>query len=305
MLKNKLSVCLLALNEEKNIGKTLKSVQKIADELIVVVDNKTTDKTAKIANEFTNKVFIKPHFDNFHKNKQVAVEMANNNWILWMDADEEIEPDLSKEIIDVLNKPQCTGYKIPRKNMIWGKWLKHTGWYPDYQLRLFQKNKTHFPCQRIHEDPKIDGQIGFLKNHIIHQNYRDVSDFIYKMNKYTSLDAKHNFRDKKPQIKDLIITPIEEFVKRFFIWKGYLDGIHGFVISLMQSFYEMLVVIKAMENVEFEIENANPDDLNKEIKKQLKQGVKNWKWWKNELKIRTTKNPLKKTVLKVGRKIGV
>jgi len=301
-MQNKLSVCILALNEEKNIKACLQSIQNIADEIVVVIDDKTTDRTADIAKNYTKNVIIKNHEDNFHKNKQYTLERAQNNWILWMDADEAIEPELADEFKKVLENPTYAAYKIPRKNMMFGKWIEHTGWYPDYQIRLFQKSNTHFPCQRIHEDPKVDGELGTLENHIIHHNYQSITHFIDKLNKYTSNDANYQANMQKYHDKDLLIKPTEEFCKRFMMWKGYRDGSYGLILSQLQAMYALVTAVKVMELDHFNsVKSEIPPD---KVDSWLRQVNKIWRWWYWEDKIRNNHSYFLKLYYKILRKIG-
>jgi len=301
-MTHKLSICILALNEEKNIKACLQSIQNIADEIVVVIDDETTDQTADIAKNYTKNVIIKNHEDNFHKNKQYTLEQATNNWILWLDGDEAIETELADEIRNILKDPQFPAYKIPRKNMMFGKWIAHTGWYPDYQIRLFQKSKTHFPCQRIHEDPKVDGKLGTLENHIIHNNYQSITQFIDKLNKYTSNDALYQAKKQKYHDKDLLIKPMEEFCKRFLMWDGNKDGSYGLMLSQLQAMYALVTATKIMELDHFNSVKSeiNPD----EVDSWLKEAYKIWRWWYWEEKIRKSENFMQKIYFKFQRKIS-
>lgn len=302
--KNKLSVCILALNEEKNIEMCLRSIKSISDEIVVGIDSLSLDKTDEIAKKYTNKVFSLNHEDNFHINKQKVIDKATGEWILWMDADEYLEKDLENEIAKIMEKNELNGYWIPRKNLIFDKWIRHTGWYPDYQLRLFKREEGKFPCESVHENLKVEGEIGFAKNNLIHKNYTSVDQFIYKLNKYTTNDANKLAKEiGKLKLKDFIVRPFDEFLKRFMSLEGYKDGIHGFILSLLQSFYEFIVVVKVWEKNKFvEIES---NDIKNEVEDFLYDKLKDWKWWKKEIKIRLTKNPLKKIKLKILRKLEI
>ncbi len=302
---NNLSICILALNEQRNIKALLESVKDLSDDIVIVIDDQTTDHTANIAKTYTDKVIIRAHDDNFHKNKQYTLEQAKYDWVLWMDGDETIELELAREIKQVLENPQFEAYKIPRKNMMFGRWIEHTGWYPDYQIRLFQKSKTRFPCKRIHEDPQIDEgdeEIGLLKNHLIHQNYNSISHFLEKLNKYTSNDALYYQKEKKLSDKDLVIKPMEEFCKRLLMWKGYKDGSYGLMLSQLQAIYELVVMAKIQELNQFDSATKQLDP--KLVNKWMKEAFRIWRWWYFEDKIRKSNNPLEIIILKLKRKLN-
>ena len=305
MPKPNLSVCILAKNEEKYIGKTLESVKAIADEIVVVIDDQTTDKTPEIVKKFTDKVFTAKHKDNFHKNKQFALEKATNQWTLWMDADEEITPELRQEISKTLEENTTfDGFKIPRKNIIFGKWIEHSGWYPDHQVRLFRRTQTHFPAKSIHEHPEVKGEVGELKEHIIHYNYDSISQFLTKLDLYTKNDAiKLNQKINKVTPEMYLLMPIDEFIKRYLVWKGYKDGVHGLALSILQAFYTFVVVLKVWEMHKFEPQKIKHPK--KFVEKSGKEFSKLWNWWRIEQKISQAKSPIKRKLLKVKRKIKI
>jgi len=304
-MKN-LSVCILALNEASHIKKALESVKGLAGEIIVTIDEATTDETEKIARAYTKKVYKQPHKDNFHINKQFTIEKATKPWVFWLDGDEEISPALAGEISSATShQPPATsnGYFIPRKNIIFGKWIKHTGWYPDHQLRLFKKGKVKFPCKRIHEDPVLQGKAGYLKNPLIHYNYQTVSQFIERMNRYTTVDAKYFLKSfKRPYFRHFITRPIDEFVKRFLACKGYKDGLHGLALSLLQAAYELVVVAKAWEIKKFKVKE--PDEFIKKAEKKGRRILKTWRWWTRQIQIEDSKNLFEKIWFRALRKLG-
>jgi glycosyltransferase involved in cell wall biosynthesis len=282
MPKNNLAVCILALDEAAHIEGCLQSVQGLAQEIIVTIDSQTTDNTKQLASRFTKKIFVKPHQDQFHKLKQWTLEQATQPWVLWLDADEIVTPKLAREIKETLSHPRADGYWIPRKNLMFGKWIRHANWYPDHQLRLFKKGSLKFPAQRIHENPVLTGQADFLKQHLVHYNYHSVSQFIDKLNRYTSIDAAYYQRELKPPYSRLFITrPIQEFINRFLAQKGYRDGLHGLALSLLQGAYELVVVIKVWELNRYPQAGVTID----KTETVAREILKHWNWWKRQLKI--------------------
>lgn len=300
MPKNNLAVCILALNEAAHIEQCLRSVQGIAGEIIVTVDNLTTDNTKYLASRFTKKIFVQPHQDQFHRLKQWTLEQATQPWVLWLDADETVSPKLAQEIRQTLKRPQVDGYWIPRKNLIFGKWIRHANWYPDHQLRLFKGGCLRFPAQRIHENPVLTGQAGYLKNHLIHHNYQSVGQFVDKLNRYTSLDAAYYQQELKPPYTRLFITrPIQEFINRFLAQQGFRDGLHGLALSLLQAAYELVVVIKVWELNRYPRAGVTIDKTETAARGILKH----WHWWKRQIKIDQISNPAGKLWQKFLRKL--
>ncbi len=302
MPKSKLSVCVLALNEADKLKSCLESVKKLADEIIVGIDDQTSDDSFKVAKKYTDKVFVLKHVRLFHVNKQKVVDKATQPWILWLDADEKLEPGLVTEIKAKIKTKDSNGYYIPRKNYIFNKWVRYSGWYPDYQLRLWQKGKVIWPCVSIHEDPMAEGATANLKGHLIHLNYTSVDQYLSKLNKYTSLDAERLAREiKPPYLKHVLIRPLDELIKRLVAEKGYKDGLHGLVLSMLQAFYELVVVVKIWEKTKFKPEEA---EILTKVEKQGKNLQKAFKWWKRELKIKETGNQVVKVWNKGLRKLG-
>lgn len=253
----KVSVILATFNEEINIKDCLESV-KWADE-IVIVDGTSTDKTVAIAKKYTDKIFVRENPAMFHINKQLAIDKATGDWILYLDADERISPELKKEILATLKKPTANGYWIPRRNIIFGKWIEHAGWYPDRQLRLFKKGEARLPCKSVHEQPVLKGKAGYLKKDLIHYNYRTVAQFVRKLNHLYTENDKNVFlaQGKKISSLDAIRFPKDEFLKRFFLEKGYQDGLHGLVLSLLQAFSALILFAKVWENQGFKEETES------------------------------------------------
>jgi len=301
----KLSVILATYNEEKNIKACLESVRGLADE-IVIVDGQSTDKTVAIAKKYTQKIFFRKNPLMFHKNKQLAIEKATGEWILYLDADERVNPKLKKEILEVIGatpRESRSGYWIPRKNIIFGKWIRHTGWWPDKQLRLFRNGFAKLPCQSVHEQPKLKGETGELTNPLIHYNYQTVSQFVSRLNYYTENDKNVFLKNKKQfHWTDAIRWPTAEFLKRFFQQEGYKDGLHGLVLSFLQAFSRLVTFAKIWEAQDFAASEINFSKL----RQVAKQEAKEWRYWFLTSKIDQTDNYLKKIIHKLKRRlIGV
>ncbi len=256
--KNKLSVCVISFNEENNIDECLKSVAW-ADE-IIVVDSFSTDRTIELAKRYTSKIFIK-EWKGYSEAKNFALQNTSNDWILSIDADERVTPKLKNEILSVINEndKRYTAYKVARRAYFLGKWIKHCGWYPGYVIRLFRKNSGSFNDRRVHEKLNITGEIGTLKNDLLHFTDDNLLHYFNKFNKYTSLAAEDLAEKGAPfRIWHLFIKPIYTFFKMFILKLGFLDGLHGFVLSVLSSAY---VFTKYAKLWEIKLSKTNKKDL--------------------------------------------
>lgn len=239
-----LSVIIITLNEEKDLPKCLDSVKEIADE-IVVVDSGSSDKTVEIAKKFGAKVFEKK-FDNYASQKNFAMEKSSGEWIFSIDADEEGSPELCLEIKEVIKQSKFSGFSIPRKNIILGKFIRYTRWDPelDRHIWLWRKDKGKWVGD-VHEEVEVEGAVGRLNNAKLHNQYETVSEFIGMMNLYSELEAKEKFREGiNFSLFRLFWDPMYMFLLRFFYRKGFLDGWRGFVLSYLMAIYSLNVWIK-------------------------------------------------------------
>jgi len=232
---SKVSAVISAYNEEKNIEQCLKSLA-FADE-IIVVDNSSTDKTAEIAKKYTAKVFSqKNNPAEIDLQKNFGFEKATGDWILSIDADEDVSKELAEEIKSKIKnqKAEINGYWIPRKNIIFGKFIEHTGWYPDPQLRLFKKGKGKYVKAHVHEALKLEGESVYLKEFIIHHHYETITQFIRRTVDIYAPNEAQDYLDKGYQFSafDAVRFPLNEFISRFFARKGYKDGFYGLMLSL-------------------------------------------------------------------------
>jgi glycosyltransferase involved in cell wall biosynthesis len=269
---NKLSVVLATHNEEKNLAGCLGSVKEIADE-IVVVDGLSTDNTVEIAGNFKAKVIVKENPSMFHINKQYALENSTSEWILQLDADERVSPELGKEIQKVVkmtddemakyqktireiklfkrherllgintdNKPgPYSGFFIPRKNYFLGKFLKYGGVYPDGVIRLVKKGRAYFPCKSVHEQIKVEGAVGWLQNPLLHFDSPTLGKFLERNQRYIDLLARDYAKDKLSKsitvfVDYVFIKPIFWMGLTLFRHKGIFDGWRGVVFSFFSA----------------------------------------------------------------------
>ena len=242
----KISATLIALNEENNLPRAISSIKDLADETILVIDPRSTDKTKEVAEKLGAKVFTR-EFDDFANQKNFAIGQAQGNWVLSLDCDEEIPGELASEIRKAVKLDQYNAYLIPRRNILLGREIKHTRWSPDKHIWLFKRKKGKWRG-KVHEEVVVDGMVGELKNAKIHYSYESVSEFLKMMNRYTDLAADEMVeKGQKFSYFMLFLVPTLSFFRRFFYKKGFLDGWRGFVLSYLMAIYRMVTWIKVWE----------------------------------------------------------
>ncbi len=229
-----LSVVIITNNEEANLRRCLDSV-RFADE-IVIVDSGSGDRTLEIATSFGARIYEHP-WDGFGRSKQKAVSYATGNWILSLDADEVLSEILAEEIKGIMKSDSSRdGYYLNRRTNFLGRWIGHSGWYPDSVLRLFRKGKGRFDDAVIHEKVILDGPAGILKGELYHYSYTSLEQYIRKSNRYTTLGAEEVFsRGRKASLWDITARPFMTFIKHFLIKQGFRDGWEGFLISCFSA----------------------------------------------------------------------
>ncbi|MDP3888720.1 MAG: glycosyltransferase family 2 protein [bacterium] len=248
MSKLGLSAVVLTKNEEKNLPVCLKSIEWVDE--IIVVDDESIDKTLEIA-KHGKAVIYKRKLDDFSSQRNFALSKVQTNWVLFLDPDEEVTPELAKEIQKAIKTDAFDAYRFPRKNIIFGKWIEHSGWYPDFQTHLFKKAKGKY-VEKVHEQVEIEGKIGDLTSPFLHHNYDSISHYLEKGMRYTTLEAENKLdKGYKFVWQDLISKPLSEFLRRFFAEEGFKDGVHGLALSLLQSYLELLVYVKIWEKEGF------------------------------------------------------
>jgi len=246
-----LSVALAVRNEEQNLKLCLLSIRNFADE-IVVVDGGSTDRTVEIAKECNAKVIQTDNPLMFHINKQKALDACRGDWILQLDADEIVTEELKQEIKDILfsklptrNQELINGYYIPRRNYFLGHWLRKGGQYPDNVIRLVKRGYARFPCKSVHEQIEIDGEVGYLKEPLLHYSYRTTDAYWKKADVYTMLTAKE-MKQKGVKISFgnwfyyTVIKPMSIFINLFFRHKGFMDGVYGLLFSYYSALHPIL-----------------------------------------------------------------
>ena len=248
-MAKKLSIALATYNEEENLARCLDSIKDIADE-IIIVDGTSIDKTVEIAKKYKAKVTVTTNPKNFHINKQKAIDQATGDWILQLDADETISPELKEEIKEIIGNLKLeignsvNGYWIPRKNRFLGRFLVKGGQYPDYSLRLYKRGKGKLPQKDVHEHAVVEGKTGYLKGAMLHYPYKNFSHYLKKWNSYNSFFAGQIKEEEKKKnifqklisfFNYLLIKPVFWFLLTYFRHKGFMDLWQGFVFSFFSA----------------------------------------------------------------------
>jgi glycosyltransferase involved in cell wall biosynthesis len=235
----KISSIVIAKNEEANIRRCIESQRGCIDEIILLVDENSNDRTYEIATSYLNVKALKVKWKGYSETKKDAISLTTNNWVLWIDADEAITRELKEEIIQLkITTPSYVAYSIPRKAKFLGKWINHGGWYPGRVIRIFNKNFVSFNSQKVHEDLQVKGEIGQLNCDIEHYTDPSVTHYFMKFNNYTTLAADDlKDRGRVFHLSDLLIRPIAIFIKMYFIKFGFLDGIEGFILAIFSAAY--------------------------------------------------------------------
>lgn len=245
-----LSVCIITLNEEANIARTLESVRAIADE-IIVVDSGSTDSTVALARQYGANVFVEP-WKGFAPQKNSALAKASCEWVLSLDADEEVSPELTTSIHALLKTgptPTFSGYTMNRRNMYLKRWLKRSGYYPDPKLRLIKRGAAEFELRAVHEDMKMQGPLGHLNGDLIHHAYPTLDSFIEHANRYSSLGAQMEV-EKGPvgfSVINILLRPMARFLYSYFFRLGFLDGREGLLVLMTHASYVSWKYAKAWE----------------------------------------------------------
>lgn len=243
----KISATIITLNEEENIAEALETLGW-ADE-IIVVDSESTDRTVEIALRFTDKV-ITQKWLGYAAQKNFATEQAGNDWVLNLDADERITPELQKQIetLKQSREVEAAAFEMPRKVFYLGKWIKHSGWYPDYKIRLYNRTKGDWQGAYVHESVKVDGVVKRLSGDILHYTVRNASEHHLRLDRYTTLAAQEAFETgKRASFARIAFSPVVTFIKSYLLKRGFLDGYQGFSIAWFAAHYVFMKYIKLWE----------------------------------------------------------
>ena len=244
----KISATIVTLNEERNIARAIASLKPCVDE-VVVVDSGSSDRTSEIAAEMGARV-VREDWRGYAEQKNFAAACAAHDWILSIAADEELTPGLAAEIQALRGAGDHSeaGWTIPRRAYYLGRWIRHSGWYPDRKIRLYHRGRGAWKGERVHESVEVTGVIGGLQSDLLHFTCDSLNQHLLTIDRYTSLAAQAIAESGKPApFRRLVIDPPWTFIRSYFLQRGFLDGMHGFVIAAMAGFYTFLKYAKARE----------------------------------------------------------
>ena len=234
----RLTAAVIARDEERLLGDCVQSIG-FADERLVLVDAATRDRTREIARGLGARVEERV-FDNFAAQRDAALTLATGDWVLFVDADERVTPELRTEVLLTIDRPGgCRGFWIPRHNYVMGRLIRHAGWFPDYQLRLLERRAAHFdPVRVVHEEAVVDGPVGHLRAPLVHLNYRSLGEFIAKQERYCPLAAQAWLgRFGRPRRRAIIGQPLREFWRRYVELQGVREGVLGLLLCVLLAYY--------------------------------------------------------------------
>ena len=243
-MRKTISAVLITHNEAENLPDCLASLQDWVDE-IVVVDNHSSDDTVRIAQQHGANVLQTPDWPGFGLQKNRALDLATCDWVLSIDADERVTPELMAEIQSILaTEPMLKAYEIPRLSWYCGKFIRHAGWRPDFVLRLFERDSARFSDDLVHERVVPTGNVGQLKHALLHYSYRNFSQVLHKVNAYSSASAQQAFASgKRSSVAGALGHGAWAFFRTYVLRAGFLDGSHGLALSISNaqtSYYKYL-----------------------------------------------------------------
>lgn len=240
----RISATIITYNEERNIVRAIESL-RCCDE-IIVVDSGSSDRTCELAEKLGAKVFDSP-WPGYARQKNLAAEKAANDWILSLDADEALSEDLEAELFHIKKHgPQFDSYTMPRIAQYLGKWIRHSGWYPDRKVRLYHREKASWVGEYVHESVHTTGSIGHLYGDLLHYTCESLTEHMRTMDRYTTLAAEQIiYQNVQITLLRLIVDPPWTFIRTYFLKAGFLDGLEGLSIAYMAAFYTFLKYAKA------------------------------------------------------------
>lgn len=298
-----LSVVITAWNEAPNLARAVRSVSGLADE-VVVVDTESTDDTVKIAKSLGCKVFRHANTRIVEPVRNFSISKASGDWILLLDADEEVTPSLASEIRQIIAGNKYDFCRLPRQNIIFGHWITTGHWWPDYVYRLFKKGSVTWQ-DTIHSVPRTVGTgydfPGLEKFALVHHNYSSISQYLDRLNRYTDIQSQSLISsDYRFVWPDLVTKPAAEFFTQYFARHGYSMGLHGLALSLLQAVSELAVYLKVWQAAGFSAPEFSSSDVDKVF-----SGVgRDFLWWSYESRLARSNNILSRLYLKLTRRLN-
>lgn len=247
MNKQKVSIYVLTFNNERTIERCLNSL-RWADEL-VVVDSYSSDKTLEICRRYTDKIYQR-QWTSHQEQYQHGADLTANRWVMFVDADEEVPPELAQEIKEELrsNNGQWDGYIAHRRTYYLGRWIRYGGWYPDYEIRVYDREKGRW-AGGLHAKVKVDGRVKTLRNRYLHYTYRDISDQVQTIDRYSQIAAEDMLREgRRFSLVNMVLHPPFRFLKEYIFKRGFLDGVPGLIIAVSTFYYTFIKHAKLWEH---------------------------------------------------------
>jgi len=297
----KVTVVINTLNEERTLPRALASVKHFADE-VIVCDMESSDGTREIAEKAHAMVYIHKNPGYVEPTRNFAISKAGGEWILILDPDEELPKGLATKLKEIIKNPNADYFRIPRKNIVFGKWMRYTRFWPDFNIRFFKKGFVTWN-EVIHSVPMTQGKGADLPDKeefaLVHHHYDSIEEYLERMNRYTSVQAEALIKKKHKFLwKDLIEAPASEFLSRYFAGEGYKDGLHGLATSLLQAFSEVILYLKVWQAEKFLEQSISPEEIESEYRRERKD----FDFWITEVAIRS-KDFLTSLPLRVARRI--
>jgi len=305
MVKPKISAVITTWNEAANLNECLNTLDFVDE--IVVVDMESTDNTVKIAKQYTDKIYHTPYTGYVEPARNYSISKATGNWILIVDGDERIPYTLAKKLIEITENDSTDFVRIPRKNIVFGQWLRYSRWWPDYNIRFFKKGYVTWQ-DAIHSVPVTEGQGVNLDAEpeyaILHHHYRTLDEYLFRLIRYTNQQSKELIEaGYQFSLSDLMSKPVGEFLSRFFAGEGYKDGLHGLTSALLQSFSMLVVYLKVWQEEGF---TPQKEVLNSPSFRKLIGGkFSELKYWLYTVKIHLAGKKSEKFLLRIRRKFNL
>ncbi len=299
----KISAVINTINEEKNIVECLKSLDWVDE--IVVVDMESDDKTKELCYKYTKNVFNHKRMGYVEPARNFAIKQAKGDWIIIVDADERVPKELAASLYQIASEDKYNFARIPRKNIAFGEWLKHSRWWPDYNIRFFKKGKVEWQ-NSIHSVPITYGEGLTLEAKeelsLTHYNYPTINSYFERFYRYTKVQSKELIKKEyKFHWTDLVTKPLNEFFSRFFAGQGYKDGLHGLVLAMLQAFSEFTVYLLVWENQGYKKQTGQ--NFLKELNQLFEQKFKEFLYWFYTFRLDLTSGLFRRLILRFKRKV--
>jgi len=244
----RISAIIITRNEERNIGDCLASIPFVDE--VIVVDSGSSDRTEEISRRDPRVRWFSEPWKGFGAQKNSALDKATGDWVLSIDADERVTPELAQEITALpLSGSAVDAYRIPRRSFFGKTWVRHGGWYPDYTIRLWRRGKGRFVDRSVHEVVRVEGKVGTLRGDLLHHTYMDTADFVERMNRYSTLGAAElRKKGARGTVLDLLFRPPFTFFRMYVLRCGFLDGSLGFRLAILYAMYTFLKYAKVKDD---------------------------------------------------------